>query len=422
MKILIIGAGGREHALARAFEKSKKTSRVFVAPGNPGMELEAEKISCVPIAATDKEGLVEFAKENGITYTVVGPELTIEAGVVDAFMEHGLAVVGPTKTAGQIETSKVFAKTLMAEAGIPTARFEVFTPHQLAEAKTYVDTLALPVVIKENGLAAGKGVYICEDRATAYDVLQEMMEEKQVDIVVEEFLVGAEFSHFSLVNEEHIIPLGIAKDYKRAFDGSKGPNTGGMGAVSPVTPEDEAIGEDIMNQVVRPLVEKMNQRGTPYTGILYTGVMMTVSGIKVIEFNARFGDPETQVLLPMIENDWIDILENHFDKRPLQLNYTKKQSLGVIVAAKGYPGTHEKGFPLPVPPCTEETTIHYSGVSSQDGQLTAAGGRLFMISSQAETIAQCRENVYAWLEQLDSTHVFYRRDIGRMDTLIAERK
>lgn len=413
--ILIIGSGGREHALAKAFEKSPAVGVVFVAPGNPGMERESQKIQCVPIVATDKEALAVFAHDNKITYTVVGPETSLEAGVVDKFRAHDLKVVGPTSKAVQIESSKIFAKNIMAEAGIPTAQFQTFHHDQLAEAQVFIRDLPLPIVIKESGLAEGKGVYICESQEAAQEVLLEAMAEKYSDIVVEEFLEGPEFSHFSLINEDHILPLGMARDYKRAYDNDKGLNTGGMGAISLMSGTDSPISDTIIETVVRPLIMEMQRQGIPYTGILYTGMMQTQTGLKVIEFNARFGDPETQILLPLIQSDWMDILASHFAKQALELEYAAQNSLGVIVAAKGYPKAYKKGFLLELPPCSKDMTLYYSGVALKDGQLTAAGGRLFMITAQAKSLELCRQKVYAWLEQLESEELFYRRDIGAMN-------
>lgn len=413
--ILIIGSGGREHALARAFEKSPSVAAVYVAPGNPGMELDSRKISCLPIGAVDKESLAAFAREKQVTYTIVGPETSLEVGVVDHFRTQGLQIVGPTQLAVQIESSKIFAKKLMSQAAIPTARFQDFRHDQLADAQSFVQALPLPIVIKESGLAAGKGVYICDSYELALEVLREAMAEKRSDIVVEEFLEGPEFSHFSLINEDHIIPLGIARDYKRAHDGDKGLNTGGMGAISPVSPEDSRLSEEIITTVVRPLIIEMKKLGMPYTGILYTGLMQTRSGLKVIEFNARFGDPETQILLPLIETDWMDILASHFSKKPLQLGYAQKQSLGVVVAAQGYPRTTRKGFPLHLPVCPPGTSVYYSGVAGEAGELTAVGGRLFMVTAQMDSLEQCRKQVYAWLDKFECEHSFYRKDIGMMN-------
>jgi len=412
MNILIIGAGGREHALAKAFEKSEYATTIFVAPGNPGIMLESTKIQCVSISVTDHEQLVQFAKEKDVTYTVVGPETSIESGVVDSFRKHHLQIVGPTQEAGQIETSKSFAKRLMKKAGIPTAQFRLFQPTQFEEAKSYTKSLPLPIVIKENGLAGGKGVYICEDRSYSEEILAKVMREKRAEVVIEEFLEGVEFSHFSLINEDHIIPLGVARDYKRALDGDKGLNTGGMGAISPISPEDATLNEEIVDTVVAPLVKQMKQEGVPYTGILYTGIMKTKTGLKVIEFNARFGDPETQVLLPLIQTDWIDILHSHFSKQPLELDYSTNQSLGVVLAANGYPEQFDRGFELSLPAKTSDTALYYSGISAENGQLTASGGRILMVTTQAENLEECRKNVYSWLEQIESDQVFYRNDIG----------
>lgn len=411
-KVLIIGSGGREHALATSFAKSAEVGTVFVAPGNPGMVLHSEKIQCVAIPVLANEELVSFAIENEIDYTFVGPEVALEAGIVDVFRAHQLSIVGPTKAAAQIESSKIFAKNMMEKAGIPTAAFRAFQPEQVAEAQAYAETLPVPLVIKESGLAAGKGVYICSTHSEGHAVLADVMTDKQSAVVIEEFMEGPEFSHFSLIHDDHIISLGLARDYKRAYDGDKGLNTGGMGAITLLSEENKAVSDEIVSRIVRPLVAEMSKSGVPYTGILYTGVMQTKTGIRVIEFNARFGDPETQVLLPLIENDWMEILTSHFEKQPITMRFSKQQSLGVIVAANGYPQKCEEGFALDLPAETDQIQVYYSGVAKQNDQLVAAGGRIFMATTQAEDLQGCRERVYSWLDELELAQAFYRRDIG----------
>lgn len=411
-KILIIGSGGREYALAAAFEKSHSVATVYVAPGNPGMMMGTEKVECVAIPVTDVENLVAFAQAEAVDYTFVGPEAAIEVGVVDAFREQDLLIVGPTKAAGQMEISKIFAKAMMQEAGIPTAAYRSFGATDFEDAVAYVDALPEPIVIKESGLAAGKGVYICENRAQAKEILADTLQHRGIPVVIEEYLEGPEFSHFSLVNGEHIIQLGIARDYKRAYDNDKGLNTGGMGAISPVSPEDGTISAEILETIVRPLTKKMVEKGNPYTGILYTGIMKTKNGLKVIEFNARFGDPETQVLLPLIETDWIALLEHHFAQTTPVITYSPKQSVGVMVAAKGYPQEYVSGFALNLPEVPEHLDVYYSGVKAMDGQLTAAGGRVFMVTCQDDTVEACREKLYDWLKDLNTENLFYRSDIG----------
>lgn len=410
--VLVIGSGGREHALAIAFGKSPLVETVFVAPGNPGMLLGTVNVECVAISVTDTEKLVAFARSKQIAYTFVGPEATIEAGVVDAFRKQDLLIVGPTKAAGQIETSKIFAKTIMEKAEIPTAGYQSFTEHAYEAAQYYVKALPLPVVIKESGLAGGKGVYICESRMDAERIIHDTLQVRKRPIIVEEFLEGPEFSHFSLVNGEHVISLGIARDYKRAFDEDKGLNTGGMGAISPVSQEDAQLSDEIVETIVRPLIKTMAKNGTPYTGILYTGVMNTKMGLKVIEFNARFGDPETQILLPLIEVDWITLFQHHFNQTEPLLTYLPLQSVGVMVAAKGYPQEYVTDFELYLPEVPDNITVYYSGVSSTGTQLKASGGRVFMVTCQAESVDRCREHIYGWLKRIDKENLFYRSDIG----------
>lgn len=419
MNILVIGSGGREHAIAKAFKQSPKSSRVFCAKGNPRMVKDG--IELVDIAETDAKALVTFAKENEVALTFVGPEIPLFHGVSDAFERADLPVFSPSQVAAKIEYSKDYAKQLMVKYGVPTALSKTFDDFEAAKA--YVLEKGAPIVIKADGLAAGKGVVVAMSVDEAIDALVFMLQDKvyatsdqQACVVIEEYLDGEEFSLFSFVNGDKAYFAGISQDHKRAYDGDKGPNTGGMGAYSPVPQFDETVIQEAMRQVVYPMIHGMVAEGVPYKGVLYAGLMMTKDGIKVIEFNARFGDPETQVVLQRLDSDLLDIiLAILADEEPV-IHWKKEGiTLGVVVAAKGYPGEVSKGFTLGNLDVTEaagDLQLFGAGISVADGQYVANGGRLFLVSSTAETVAKAQEHVYRFLEEKAIPQTFYRRDIG----------
>ncbi len=343
MKVLVIGRGGREHAICTKFSESPKVEKVFVAPGNAGMIDVAELVA---IEEGDHGKLIDFALTNGIDLTFIGPEVPLLAGLSDRFEEAGLKVFGPKQKAAEIEGSKSFAKDLMKKYQIPTAEYEVFSNYE--EAKAYIEEKGAPIVIKADGLAAGKGVTVAMTLEEALDSIKEMLLDEKFGqasstVVIEEFLAGEEFSLMAFVNGETVIPLEIAQDHKRAYDGDQGPNTGGMGAYSPVP----HIGEETVNiaieTVLKPTAKAMIQEGRTFTGILYAGLIKTDKGPKVIEFNARFGDPETQVILPRMKSDLVDVIEAVLNGEKPEIEWHDEAMLGVVVASKGYPDEYEKG-------------------------------------------------------------------------------
>ena len=341
MKVLVIGGGGREHAIVDALSRSPQVEKIFCAPGNAGITAQAE---CVAIRETEVERLRDFAAQNGIGLTVVGPEVALAAGVGDVFKAAGLRAFGPTKAAARIESSKEFAKDLMAKYAIPTAGYRAFTDY--AAAMDYVASRPLPAVLKYDGLAAGKGVVIAETMEEADAALKDMLLDDKFGagkVVVEDFLTGPEFSFMCFVSGHKVWPMVLAQDHKRAFDGDKGPNTGGMGAYSPlpfITAEDERYA---LEKVLQPTADAMVAEGCPFEGVLYGGLMKTPQGIKVIEFNARFGDPETEVVLPRLKSDIVDIFCAVADGGDTQLVWHDFATLGIVLASKGYPGAYEKG-------------------------------------------------------------------------------
>ena len=348
LKLLVIGSGGREHTIAKKLKSDPGVAVVFCAPGNPGMKKDG--IEVVAVAESDHQGLIAFAKEQGIDWTFVGPEAPLAAGLVDDFEAAGLKAFGPSKEAAQIEGSKDFAKQLMLKNQIPTAKHQTFT--DFAEAKAYVEAQGAPIVIKADGLAAGKGVIVAETVAEAVAALSDMLEGNKFGasgarVVVEEFLAGEEFSLLAFVRNEKVYPMVISQDHKRAYDGDKGPNTGGMGAYSPVPQIPAEMVARAVTEILEPAALGMIKNGTPFTGILYAGLIATDEGAKVIEFNARFGDPETQVVVPRLTSSLAAIITALLaDEEPV-LTWSKQATFGVVVAAEGYPETYAKGMVLP---------------------------------------------------------------------------
>ena len=344
MNVLVIGGGGREHAIVDALSRSAKVGKIYCAPGNAGIARRAE---CVAIRETAVEELRDFALEKGIGLTVVGPEVALAAGVVDCFRKAGLRIFGPTKAAARIESSKEFAKELMAKYGIPTAGFRAFTEY--GAARDYVAGRPFPAVLKYDGLAAGKGVVIARTMEEADAALKDMLLDDKFGegkVVIEDYLEGPEFSFMCFVSGRRVWPMVLAQDHKRAYDGDKGPNTGGMGAYSPlpfITPEDERFA---LERILQPVADAMVAEGCPFEGVLYGGLMKTAQGIKVIEFNARFGDPETEVVLPRLKSDIVDIFCAVAEGLDTQLEWHDFATLGIVLASKGYPGSYEKGHEI----------------------------------------------------------------------------
>lgn len=413
MNILVIGSGGREHAIAKQFNEAPSVTNVFVAPGNDGMKRDA---TVTGIDALDFAALANFAKENDVALTFVGPEQPLAAGIVDYFNEQGLVIFGPTKAAAQIEGSKSYAKDIMNKYNIPTAAHETFT--EADQAVAYIQAQGAPIVIKADGLAAGKGVIVAMTEQEAIDAVQDMIGNQRFGdssskVVIEEFLDGEEFSFMSFVHKGQIYPMVIAQDHKRAFDGDKGPNTGGMGAYSPVP----QIGQDVIDvaydTIVVPTVEAMEQEGVSFTGILYAGLILTKNGPKVIEFNARFGDPETQVVLPRMASDFGLFMTALMNEEAFDLQWSEEAMLGVVVAAEGYPGDVEKGNALPnLDALSASHDVFHAGTKEVDGTFVGNGGRVLLVGAKAATLKEAQEKVYAGINGEKWDNFFYRTDIG----------
>ncbi|MDN4608290.1 phosphoribosylamine--glycine ligase [Sporosarcina highlanderae] len=412
MKVLVIGSGGREHAIARQFNNSPSVAKVFVAPGNDGMKNDAE---CVSIQATDFEALASFAENQKIDLTFVGPEQPLSEGIVDYFTDRGLRVFGPTKAAARIEGSKSFAKALMKKYGIPTAAYETFTNAE--EAKAYIRQQGAPIVVKADGLAAGKGVIVAITEEEAIEAVEDMIGnqkfgESSSRVVIEEFLDGEEFSYMSFVHKGQIYPMPIAQDHKRAYDGDKGPNTGGMGAYSPVPQIPEHVVQEAFEKVVIPTVEAMSEEGAPFTGILYAGLILTQDGPKVIEFNARFGDPETQVVLPRMASDFGEFMNSLMNEIQFDLKWHEEALLGVVVASDGYPGDVVNGAELPDFTKLGNLDIFHAGTKALGDHFVGNGGRVLLVTAKAETLKEAQSKVYEGLNKLEWNGFFYRTDIG----------
>ena len=412
-KVLVIGGGGREHAIVYALSRSPQVEKIYCAPGNAGIAQLAE---CVAIKDTDVEGLLLFAKETEVDLTVVGPEAALAAGVVDAFRAEGMPIFGHTKAATQIESSKEFAKIIMQKYNVPTAAYQSFSDY--AEALAYVKAGSLPIVLKYDGLAAGKGVVIANTLEEADAALQDMLCNEAFGkgkVVIEEFLEGPEFSFMCFVNGENVYPMPLSQDHKRAYDNDEGPNTGGMGAYTPlpfVTAEDEAFAR---KYVLEAVAKGMCQEGLPLTGVLYGGLMKTAQGVKVIEFNARFGDPETEVVLPLLESDAYDVFygiaTGQLSTVNCQLSWRNEATIGVVLASKGYPGSYIKGAVIEG---TEQFDgpIFHMGTKNDNGVLKTNGGRVMMCIATGKDIATAREKVYKEIEKIHCDNLFYRKDIA----------
>ncbi|MGJ7919314.1 phosphoribosylamine--glycine ligase [Neobacillus sp. LXY-4] len=414
MNVLVIGRGGREHAICRKMKESSKVDKVFVAPGNAGMTDVAELVS---IDESNQAELVKFAQEQQIGLTFIGPEIPLLEGIVDKFQEAGLKVFGPKQAAALIEGSKSFAKDLMHKYSIPTAEYAVFSDYE--EAKLYVEKLGAPIVIKADGLAAGKGVVVAMTMEEALAALKDMLlDEKFGDasatVVVEEFLDGEEFSLMAFVNGDIVIPLEIAQDHKRAFDGDQGPNTGGMGAYSPVPQIGADAVQTAIETILHPTAKAMIQEGRSFCGILYAGLILTSKGPKVIEFNARFGDPETQVILPRLQSDLVEVLLELLDGKTPELIWDDNFVIGVVVASEGYPGDYQKGSVLNgLSDISDEVYLFHAGTKLDDeGRFVTNGGRVLLAGAKGKDLKLAQENVYKELAKLTREGVFYRNDIG----------
>ena len=418
MKVLVIGKGGREHAIAWKLSQSARISQLLCAPGNAGT---AKIASNAPIPETDIDGLLTFVTQHGIDFTVVGPEVPLAEGIVNRFQQAGLSIFGPTKAAARIESSKSFAKDLMIRAGVPTARAEVF--RDFDAAREYVKSLSPPVVIKADGLAAGKGVVVADSTERAVSALHEQMVDRAFGsagdvVLIEQYLQGPELSVFAFVDGERISPLVAAVDYKRVGDGDTGPNTGGMGAYSPplnVLWNDE-VERSARTDIMEPVVAALAAEGCPYVGILYAGLMLTRNGLQVIEFNCRLGDPETQVVLPRIETDLLDLMlataAGKVDDAPLRVS--PRPCVGVVVASGGYPDAYETGFPVAgLDETHDEVTVFHAGTKLDDNEETVTdGGRVLTISGNGPTHKDARRRAYSAAAKTTFAGSFFRSDIA----------
>lgn len=409
MKLLVVGKGGREHAIADALARSPLCTELYAAPGNPGMKEIAKLVS---IADDDLEGLKNFAKENEIDLTVVGPEVPLSMGIADLFEENGLKVFGPRQKAAQVESSKDFAKGIMKKYGIPTAAYETFDNYDQAAA--YVKEQGAPIVIKEDGLKAGKGVTVASSVEEALEALAIAFEIEGNKVVIEECLEGFEFSLIALVCDDVVIPLECAQDHKRVGDGDTGPNTGGMGSYSPVKKITPARVQETMDTIMVPMARALKEEGCAFTGFLYGGLMVTKNGIKTIEFNCRFGDPEAEVILPRLESDLVQAILDVMDHKSPSLKWTDKTTHGIVLASAGYPAGTTKGAVIEGLDQTGLKVFHM-GTKEADGKLTTDGGRVLMAVSMEDTLEDAMKKTYEEVKNIKCDALFFRRDIGRKD-------
>ena len=417
MNVLVVGKGGREHALAWALRRSDLVENLYAAPGNPGI---AALGACVPIAPEDAGGIAGFARDNGIDLVVVGPDGALEAGVVDAVESLGIRAFGPTRAAAEIEWSKVFSKQMMREEGIPTAAFAVFS--NVNEACAYVNELGAPIVVKADGLAAGKGVLVCRTVEEAMRALDEVMTDRLFGdagehVVVEAFMEGEEASVFAITDGERVLPLVPSQDHKPVYEGDTGPNTGGMGAYAPAPVIDERALRDIRERIIEPAVLGMKKRGRPFRGVLYCGLMMTADGPMVVEFNSRFGDPEAQVVLPLLEDDFAELVygisEGRLPSNPL--SWKRKAATCVVVASGGYPGSYEDGkeiHGLDALDAMDDVVAFHAGTAMRDGKLVTQGGRVLGVTALADDLRGSIDRAYEAVDRIRFDNRYFRGDIG----------
>lgn len=417
MKILVIGSGGREHALCWKMRGSTLVEKVYCAPGNAGISKDD---TCIDIKATDINGLLRFVRSEEIDITVVGPEIPLSIGIVDRFMQEDQRIFGPSKQASQIEISKVFCKNLMKKYNIPSAFYSVFDDFDTAVK--WIEEVKPPLVVKADGLAAGKGVFICRDVQEAVDALNTIMRNKVFGesgnrVVIEEFLEGEEVSFFAFTDGKNILPLESSQDHKALLDGDKGPNTGGMGAYSPAPLVTEELREKIINQIMVPTLDALNNEGIDYKGILYAGLMIQNSEPKVLEFNCRFGDPEAQPLLMRMKTDIVPIINAVVDSNlsGVEIEWYDESSVCVVLASKGYPGDYKKGYEirgLEILDNISGINVFHSGTIYRDDSYLTNGGRVLGVTSLGKDIKQSIKAVYNAIEKIDCEHLFYRSDIG----------
>jgi len=420
MKVLVIGGGGREHAMAWKLAQSPKVSKVYVAPGNAGTARD-KRLENLPI--TDVVQLREWAQDNGVQLSVVGPEAPLAAGVVDEFRAHGMKIFGPTKAAAQLESSKAFSKDFMARHGIPTAQYETFSDPVAAHA--YIDKLGAPIVVKADGLAAGKGVVVATTAQEAHDAVDFMLVDNKYGVahndggarvVIEEFLDGEEASFIVLCDGKSVAAMATSQDHKRLKDGDQGPNTGGMGAYSPAPVVTADVHARAMREIILPTIRGMEKDGIPYTGFLYAGLMIDKAGHpKTLEFNCRMGDPETQPIMMRLKSDLVDVMQAATDGKldQIELQWDRRTALGVVMAAHGYPDAPRKGDVITgLPEDEEEVMVFHAGTTVQDGKPVTSGGRVLCVTALADNVKQAQQRVYAAAAQVHYDGAQYRHDIG----------
>ncbi|WP_332691863.1 phosphoribosylamine--glycine ligase [Halalkalibacter lacteus] len=413
MKVLIIGSGGREHAIAWKVAQSDQVTEVFVAPGNDGM---VDVATLIKIEENNFDELVAFAKKQEIGLTIVGPEVPLLQGVVNRFQDEGLRVFGPRREAALLEGSKSFAKSIMKKYDIPTGSYETFTNYDKAVA--YVKEQGAPIVIKADGLAAGKGVVVAMTEEEAINALSAMLNDQAFgaaseQVVIEEYLEGEELSLMAFVHNDTVIPMVGAQDHKRALDGDNGPNTGGMGAYSPVPQFSNDDVEEAVEKVLQPTANALIKEGTPFTGILYAGLMMTSAGPKVIEFNTRFGDPETQVVLPRLNSDLVTVFTTLLDGKTPELDWSEEEVVGIVLASEGYPGTYEKGTVIKgLDELSEDVLVFHAGTKKEDGEWKTNGGRVLLLATKKGSLLDAQQRVYEQVSNVSPDGLFYRKDIA----------
>lgn len=417
MQVLVIGGGGREHTLVWKLAQSKKVTKLYAAPGNPGMKDLAE---CVDLDITDLSGLADWAEKHAIDLTVVGPEAPLVAGIVDVFKARGLTIFGPSAKAAEIEGSKIFSKELMQKYGVPTAFFKVCD--NLADARAFVEEKGAPIVIKADGLAAGKGVVVAMTRDEALEALDEMMGDHKFGaagnrVVIEEFMDGEEASLLAFTDGKTIVPMLAAQDHKRVDDGDQGPNTGGMGAYCPAPVMTDALKKKTVKTILRPIVDALAKEGRPYSGCLYAGLMIKGDSVKVVEFNARFGDPETQVVLPLLKSDLAEIMVAcaKGTLRPDMVEWSDKAAVCVVMASGGYPVSYRKGLPitgLKAAGSMKDVVVFHAGTREEDGKVLTNGGRVLGVTAVADDIPSAQQKAYDAVEKIHFDGAHYRQDIA----------
>ena len=411
MKILVIGKGGREHALAWKLNQSPLVDKVYIAPGNPGTAAFGINVD---IKDSDIKALADFAEKEKIDLTVVGPETTLALGAADEFEARGLKIFGPRKDVARLESSKDFAKHIMNKYNVPTGAYETFTDFE--NAKAYVLKHGAPIVIKEDGLKAGKGVTVAMKIEEAVEALEIAFAIPDNKVVIEEYLDGFEFSLIALAHEDKVIPLEVGQDHKRVFDGDEGPNTGGMGVYSPVRRVTKEIIDASVNEIIRPTLEGLKKEGLPFTGFIFAGIMDTKEGVKTIEFNARFGDPEAEAILPRMESDLVQLILDIMNGKETEVKWSEKTTVGVVLASEGYPASSTSNAEIEIEGGMESILFHM-GTKEENGKLYTNGGRVLIVVAEGDTLAEAKEKAYSDIEKIKCEKLFFRHDIGAKDVV-----